>query len=190
MQRKLTGERVDKLPKDRNAYIDLKRKCVRWAADHLAGLQSSRPQLPPLHDRAADNWEPLLAIAEACSPDLAERARAAAVKLSGRDDDETIAIQLFDDLAWLFKRSRCDELGIGLASSEIIHDLAKLEDRPWPEFGQGGKPISARGLAKILNGFRIYPKQVKIRGGKWGPNGYEPKQFREVFRRYLPQKTS
>ena len=44
---------------------DIRRKCARWVADHAGELREADPAVPPeLHDRAADNWRPLLAIAD------------------------------------------------------------------------------------------------------------------------------
>ena len=46
--------------------VDLNRKAARWARDHINELGDADPELPDeLDDRAADNWEPLLAIADA-----------------------------------------------------------------------------------------------------------------------------
>ena len=184
MKRKLPSERVLPIPR---SCVDLQRKCARWASDHLEALRTANPTMPDLHDRARDNWQPLLAIAEACGGDWPEQARDAAVRLSGVDDNETYGIQLLEDLWVLFERGRCDERGYGLSSQAIAHELAEMEDRPWPEFSHG-KPITPRAIAKLLKPWKIFPKQVKAQSDKWGPNGYEPRQFKSVFKRYLPQE--
>ena len=65
---------------------DLKRKCIRWAADNLISLRDGAlgVSVPEgLNDRAADNWEPLLAIADRTGGEWPERARKAALALSG-----------------------------------------------------------------------------------------------------------
>jgi len=186
LKRKLPSEEVSRIPKDRNAYLELQRKCARWGNDHLEALRKANPELPEMNDRARDNWEPLLAIAEACGGDWPARARDAALRLSGIDEDETLGIQLLQDLQWLFSLNNCEQLGHGLSSGDIATTLAQMEDRPWPEFSHG-KPVTPRAIAKLLKPWKIFPKQVKVRGGKWGPNGYEPRQFKGVFRRYLPE---
>jgi putative DNA primase/helicase len=43
-----------------------------------------------LHDRAADNWRPLLAIADAAGGAWPERARKAALTLAAADDQSKI----------------------------------------------------------------------------------------------------
>ena len=70
----------------------------------MAALSAANPTLPEINDRARDNWEPLLAIAEVCDSEWADCAREIAVKLSGEDDDETFSIQLLHDLKALFER--------------------------------------------------------------------------------------
>jgi putative DNA primase/helicase len=186
LKRKLRTEKVSRIPKDPNAYLDLQRKCARWGNDHLEALRKADPRVPDMNDRARDNWEPLLAVAEACGGGWPEWARDAALQLSGVDDDETYGVQLLEDLQRLFTSNKCEQQGHGLSSSEIAAALGQMEGRPWPEFSQG-KPITTRGIAKLLKPWSIFPKQVKVRGGNWGPNGYEPSQFRGAFKRYLPE---
>ncbi|MBA2410746.1 MAG: DUF3631 domain-containing protein [Gammaproteobacteria bacterium] len=82
MRRKLPSETVTRL-RHSDRFDDLASRCVRWAADHIDGLQRADPDLPGgLHDRAADNWTPLIA-ADAAGGEWPERARKAARILSG-----------------------------------------------------------------------------------------------------------
>ena len=62
-----------------------------------------------------------------------------------------------------------------------------MEDRPWPEW-KGGKPITVRQLATLLQPFRIKPIQMKV--GDKNLRGYKLKAFDDVFRRYLPRRTA
>ena len=66
LRRKLPRDRVERFRSDRTADLDeLARKAARWAADNLTVLSEADPKVPPvLHDRAADNFRPLLAIAD------------------------------------------------------------------------------------------------------------------------------
>src|SRR5215471_18826227 len=91
-----------------------------------------------------------------------QRARDAALRLSGIDEDVTLGIQLLEDLQWLFSLNNCEQLGHGLSSGDIATALAQMEDRPWPEFSHG-KPITPRAIAKLLKPWKIFPKQVKVR---------------------------
>jgi putative DNA primase/helicase len=179
LKRKLSSETVARVPKEPDAYLDLHRKCARWGADNLERLKRAHPKLPAeLHDRARDNWEPLLAIANACGGEWPEETRDAALRLSAVDDDETPGIMLLEDFRKLF----AEEEGKNISSQGAADKLAEMEARPWPEF-QRGSPITARGIAKLLAPFKIRPRQVLIRGHR--VQGYMPKQFDAAFKRYL-----
>jgi putative DNA primase/helicase len=179
LKRKLPTEKVKRIPKNEDSHLDLLRKCIRWSNDQFEALVTATPASPALNDRARDNWDPLLSIAEACGGDWAQQARQAAVKLSGFDDDETYSIQLLVDLKAMFESE-----GGSLSSSYVATKLGTMEDRPWIEFSNG-KPISAARVAKLLKPFKVFPRRVKI-NDRWGPNGYSLKQLRPVFKRYLP----
>jgi putative DNA primase/helicase len=66
LKRKLPTEKVKRIPKNEDAFLDLLRQCARWANDQFEALMRATPTSPALNDRARDNWEPLLGIAEAC----------------------------------------------------------------------------------------------------------------------------
>lgn len=63
-------------------------------------------------------------------------------------------------------------------------------DRPWRTWNKG-KEITASGVARILEPFKIAPTTIllKSEGGKQ-PNGYKVEQFSDAFRRYLPPEAS
>jgi len=85
MQRKTPSEKADRLRRrDTDDHHQLRRQCLRWAIDNAEALkQAAPPVLPALNDRANDLWEPLLAIADHAGGEWPERARKAALKLSG-----------------------------------------------------------------------------------------------------------
>ena len=66
MTRKLGGENVRRRRADRTDDLHiLCRRIARWAADNRDAVSASDPLVPPdLNDRAADNWRPLVAIAD------------------------------------------------------------------------------------------------------------------------------
>jgi hypothetical protein len=124
LRRKLKTDEVERIPRD-DPYADLRRKCARFAADNFDDLTKAKPTRPIglNNDRAADNWEPLLAIAEACG--CQAEAREAALELSGVDDDETDAIVLLADLKTVFERARPgDNKTVTVSSAAIAADLA------------------------------------------------------------------
>ena len=66
MRRALPEEKVSRFDdKERVKLLPLARKARRWADDHMEALRVADPRTPDaLHGRAADNWRPLLAVAE------------------------------------------------------------------------------------------------------------------------------
>jgi putative DNA primase/helicase len=183
LRRRRPDEKVEKLRLDRLRDLEpLRQRCARWAADNLAELRDADPDVPDdLHDRAADNWRPLLAIADLAGGEWPERARQAARLLSGlaADQDGDAAVLLLADLNDLFISKVADRL----PSAEIVTALGKMEDRPWPEWKRG-QPITARQVARLLQPFDVHPK--KIRFGDSTAQGYDLDSFSDAFGRYLP----
>jgi MoxR-like ATPase len=65
-----------------------------------------------LHDRAADNWRTLLAIADAAGGEWPKRARDAALALASLDDAESTRELLLRNLKALFDPVPADPKGI------------------------------------------------------------------------------
>lgn len=184
MKRKAPGEQIEKFRADRAAseFVSLKRKAARWAQDSLDALRKADPETPStLNDRAADNWRPLLAIADLAGGEWPDRARAAALSLSGNVDEagSSVLIQLLDDLRELFETREVDRV----ASSDVAEAFGAMEDRPWSEWRRG-KPITQRQLAKLLAPLGIAPRKIRI--GESTHQGYLLEQYIDSFTRYLP----
>jgi hypothetical protein len=184
MQRKRPDERVKGLRADDGRELwDLGRKSTRWVADNLDGLRRARPPTPgQLHDRAADAWSPLLAIADTAGGDWPERARRASLTLArdGADGAETALTRLLADIKAAFDAKATDRL----ASEDIIAYLVGLDDRPWPEF-RAGKPITKAQLARLLRPLRILSGTIRLGDGRT-PKGYYRRVFEDAFARYRP----
>ncbi|MCZ6621573.1 MAG: DUF3631 domain-containing protein, partial [Deltaproteobacteria bacterium] len=164
------------------ALTTIKRKIMRWTADNFGGLSKADPEAPcELNDRAMDNWRPLLAVAELAGGAWPGKSRAAARALSGAVDEgaNSAAIALLADLKALFSERDTDRL----SSADICEALGDMEDRPWPEWKRG-KPITMRQLAKLLSGFDVIPKPIRIEGTP--TKGYTLEQLIDPFSRYLP----
>lgn len=183
LKRKAPGERVERLRLDRvDALKALARQAARWASDNLDALRAADPEVPgELHDRAADNWRPLLAIADRAGGEWPKRARHVARLLSGGDDagEDSARVMLLADIRGILENRESDRI----TSGELVGVLAAMEDRPWPEWKRG-KPITPRQLAKLLAPFGIAPKTVRTVGER--AKGYVAEDFRDVFARYLP----
>ncbi|MGH7091421.1 MAG: DUF3631 domain-containing protein, partial [Stellaceae bacterium] len=183
MRRRRPDEAVERLRLDRlGDFTPLARRAARWVADYLARLRAADPEVPAeLHDRAADNWRPLVAIADEAGGAWPERARRAAkaLTLAGADDSETARTMLLADLRELFA---AEPSGV-LFSAEILAALHKRDDHPWPEY-RHGKPITGRQLATLLKPVGIATNNTVRRGTDHG-KGYRAADFADAWVRYL-----
>jgi putative DNA primase/helicase len=185
LKRKLPGERVEKLRHaDRERFHLLARRSVRFAGDHAEAIRAARPSMPEgLHDRAQDNWEPLLAIADLAGGPWPEQARAAALALScGDEKTRGLGIELLGDIRGVFEKRSVDRL----SSEDLVLALVGLEERPWVEYR--GKPVTMAKLARLLRPFGVVSGTIRLPDGT--AKGYLLDQFTDPFARYLPTKTS
>ena len=142
LRRKTASESVERLRSDRLDHLEpLRRQAARWVADNAISLGAADPVMPEaLSGRAADNWRPLIAIADLAGGEWPARARRIAQELGGRTE-QTAGIMLLEDI----KRTFIDHDIDRLFSAELAEKLSQMEDRPWPEWHHG-KPITRRRL--------------------------------------------
>ncbi len=160
---------------------ELCRKLARWIADNRTIIEACDPGLPAgCHNRTADNWRPLFAIAEAAGGSWPERMRQAFAALETGTDIAAHGrgVELLSDLRDIFGAIRLDRL----PSKRICEELGKREDRPWPEY-RNGFPISPVQLAKLLKPFGVTPRDVRIETEVL--KGYHLEDFTDAFARYL-----
>jgi Protein of unknown function (DUF3631)/Toprim domain len=195
MMRKRSDEKVKRLRrKDGNDLQVLCRKSARWAGDNLENLRDATPEIPyGFSDRAADAWEPLFAIADLAGGDWPQRARKAALALSGEHvvEDDNIGTMLLSDIRAIFGMdpqvyvTKDEEKQI--PSEWLVVALVAIEGRPWAEFGRMRKPLTPNSLARLLKSYKIRPGTIRIGPGeKDTAKGYKLAQFADVFARYLP----
>jgi putative DNA primase/helicase len=184
MRRRAPNESVVPLRPDKLDLDHLRSMARSWAEQHLPAIKEADPSVPTgLHDRAADNWRPLLAIADLAGGTWPERARQAAKALSATDnDDDDIRAQLLADIHCVFA-----ERGELIASADLVQYLTALEARPWGDW-KHGRPLSAVQLARLLSPFGISTFNVKdgIRVYK----AYDRAGFNDAFSRYLKPEDS
>jgi Protein of unknown function (DUF3631) len=159
----------------------LRNRLGAWARAHLAELEHATPEMP-LEDRAADTWEPLVAVADLAGGDWPARARAAAAVLAAdaaeQDTDSSLGLRLLADLRTVFNP---DEER--LETKAVLDRLCRLDESPWEDLR--GKRLDARALATLLRPYAIKPKVIRV--GEATPRGYERADFHDAWRRYLPQ---
>ncbi len=183
LSRKLSSEKVEKLRyAEPDLFPTLTAKLARFAEDYAEDVRLERPELPEcLNDRAQDNWEPLLAIADVAGGEWPELARAAAIKLSGTVNiDQTVGIELLADIRGVFQKKNVDRL----STVDLIAALVEDEEKPWATFYRGAA-ITPRQLAKLLNDYGITSNTVRFDGGSTF-KGFRLVQFADAFSRYLP----
>ena len=156
LRRKLAGETVAKLPSDFfEANADIRSKLARWAADNKVSIHASDIEAPNLgNDRAQDNWTPLYRLAAVLGADWPDRVAAAyhameSVKVED-DDNLSAGILLLRDIAELLETRK----GVSIGSTSLCEELVAIDDAPWAEWRRG-KPITTRGIAKLLKPYGI-----------------------------------
>ena len=179
LRRKLPHEEVERIRDAEPDLFDvLCAKLARFAEDYRNQVRKARPPLPhSLNDRAQDNWEPLLAIAMTAGGDWLKIVCAAALKLSGGENEsQTTGIELLYDIREIFANR--DKV----STADLIMLLCDDEEKPWATFNRG-KPITPRQVAKRLREYGIHSHTVRI--GVDTAKGYVIDQFKESFSRYL-----
>jgi hypothetical protein len=160
----------------------LRQKLKTWAAGVVNEISTARPAMPSgIEDRAADCWEPLLAVADVAGGHWPQISREAAVALvaAGRDANPSLGIRLLEDIRKAFQSD--DKL----PTEQLLYRLTELPESPWASIR--GKPLDDRGLAARLRKYQVHPKTMRI--GDRTPRGYERADFEDPWARYLPPQS-
>ena len=183
MRRRLSSEAITPFRADRTDDLRiLARKAARWANDNLEALRAMDPAIPPtITNRDADNWRPLIAIADAAGGEWPAHARVIAETMvdKAEGDENSVKTLLLEDIRSVFATKSVDKL----PSAELVEALLAMKDRPWPELGRAAKPITQNKLAGLLKDFGIRPCNVWV--GAKPLKGYGRGQFEDAFARYL-----
>lgn len=163
---------------------------LEW--EHSKPTLELDPALPKeLHNRVADNWRPLIAIADSFGPYWAEAAREAAVIIAGTYHDEDAGVTLLSDLRDIFNRTAADRM----TSDDLIKALLDIEESGWSEYrgvrdDQAARQLTQGEMARLLRPFNIRPRSVwplgKQRQSVGSRKGYYRTQFEQAWQRYCP----
>lgn len=182
MRRRTAGEKVSQFRSRRDAPVlaKLRDRLAAWAADHLDGLSKAEPAMP-VEDRAADTWEPLVAVADAAGGHWPRTARAACRALVDQaddaDEDQSLAVKLLADIKQVFT-----DRGVPfLRSGDLVAELRRIEESPWNDF-----EFNPSKLAYRLKDFGIKPGRNTVGSVR----GYSLEVLSDAFRRYLRQNPS
>jgi putative DNA primase/helicase len=181
LHRKLESENIEPFPHDRLKPLHrLRRRAAKWARTNRTRLEAVRPELPEaLQNRAADNWLPLLAIADTAGGDWPKLSRRAAEALSiVAASRVSEGIMLLSDIRDLFASKSMKHIW----SSDLAAALAAIEGRPWSQHNGRG-PMTANAIAMLLAPYGIRPGDIRKDGVV--KKGYRAAQFTVAFERYL-----
>ena len=179
MQRKTRDEECERL-----RFMDataLKRQCARFALDHAEAIGKAQPLIPEgLANRAADVWEPLLAIADLAGGRWPELAREAALGLTvSARERSPLAALLLEILVLMASNAKQQAF-----SRDIVETLNRYQDGIWAELRKG-KTVDELWLSRQLRPYGVRP--VIIRDGDRRARGYTIEQMKDTFRRYIPR---
>lgn len=134
------------------------------------------PPVMPVEDRAADVWEPLLAVAEAAGGDWPERARRACLALVQSDDDQPgLSERLLTDLFEVWGQAD------NLSTAILIGRLCELDEAPWAAYF--GRTITPRDLARLLRPFGVRSRTVRLADGSTA-KGYSRADLWPIWAKY------
>ena len=183
LRRKQSHEQRERLRHANPAKMErIKRQLCRWSTDNLNALRHARPALPDmLNDRAQDNWESLLAIADQVGDHWPTSARKAALSISGIETNApSVNEELLADIKAVFDKTKQSKI----FSTDLLEYLCADDEAPWATYNRG-RPLTARQLSGRLSGFGLKSKQVWAHGRN--NRGYDVSDFNDIFARYLPE---
>ena len=181
MRRRAPDETVKpyRARRDGPALAQLKAQLHAWVRAHLDELEAAAPELP-VEDRAADTWEPLVAIADAAGGHWPADARAAVLALATDDldvDTVSLRVRLLIDIRTAF----------GDAERTPVRDPR----RPAPRGHRStvGHPRQERAQPQVARRTapRVrHPLRPRPMGGRQPSPRLQREQFEDSWRRYCP----
>jgi hypothetical protein len=183
MRRRAPGESVAPFRhrRDRPALTAVANQLDRWLSKHLAQLERAEPSMP-LEDRAADTWEPLVAVADLAGGRWPGLARDAAVALAADQDAEariSDRIRLLADIRAAFAALGNPEAA---TTKDLLQALTADTEAPWAAIGPGG--LTGKRLGDMLSEFEIRSDTIRFPVGQ--AKGYHRPDFSDAWARYCP----
>ena len=185
MRRKTVAERVRPFRfRSAKAETDtLRDQLEGWGERAVEALVGADPDLPAeLDDRAAEAWEPLLAIAERAGSEWALRGRNAALYLSSGDDRDEASLGTLLLTATREAFAARDRL----ATAELLIAMNGDEELPFGAW-RDGMGLDGRRLAQLLRPYGIRPRTVRLDDGKTA-KGYLREQLVDAWARCTPSR--
>jgi hypothetical protein len=156
-----------------------------WTESIGERIAEAEPAMPDgVTDRAAEIWEPLLAIADAAGGHWPATARAACrhFVLDGSQEATSLGVRLLGDLRDLYASRDTDRM----TTEDIVAELCRLDEAPWADLY--GKGLNGRLLARELGRYGVKSKDIKLPGNRV-LKGYRmdgDDGLADAWSRYLP----
>lgn len=153
-----------------------------WLRANLRTLERATPVMP-VEDRAADTWEPLVAVAELAGGDWPDRARRACEVLTAERNGTTPPsdkIRLLMDCRTAFRGAEA------IPTSVLLERLKADPEAPWATYGKDGSGLTSRKLAELLNPYEIAPDNHRFGAPHGRVKGYLRADFLDAWQRYCP----
>lgn len=183
MRRRAPGETVSpyRHRRDRPHLNTLAGQLTDWLRPDLAALERAEPAMP-VEDRAADTWEPLVAVADHAGAHWPARARRAVLALTEQAADAaevSTRIRLLTDIHAAFTA-----LGDPPAArtEELLKTLNSDPEAPWATSGPNG--LTGKKMGDVLRDFEIKSDTIRFPVGQ--AKGYRAADFTDAWRRYTP----
>ncbi|GLW94034.1 DUF3631 domain-containing protein [Actinokineospora globicatena] len=165
--------------RDRPALRDLARQLNEWLRTDLDALESAVPEMP-VEDRAADTWEPLVAIADHAGGDWPDHARASVLALCAEhdvDQETSLGVRLLTDCRTAFDGDTA------ISTATLLHRLKQDPEGPWSTHGPGG--LTPAKVADYFREYDIRSSNVRFPDGSQA-KGYKRAHFTDAWQRYCP----
>jgi Protein of unknown function (DUF3631) len=165
--------------RDNPPLFSLRDRLMVWAATVEDQLDGADPRMPAgVEDRAADTWEPLLAVADQVGGHWPDRARVACLAMvADADMDEAEQSDGLILLADIKDRFEC--MTVSFMKSEILcHELCQMTESPWRDI-----ELNPSKLGHRLSEYGI--RSGRNTTGK--ERGYRRENFLDAWSRYLPE---
>ncbi|ROP27661.1 DUF3631 domain-containing protein [Couchioplanes caeruleus] len=180
MRRRTSAEKVAPFRQRRDgpALRTIAADLTAWLRTNMIELEKAEPAMP-LEDRAADTWEPLIAVADLAGGNWPARARTAALALNAARDGDA---EYSDRLRLLIDcRTAFGDLDV-IPSIVLLERLKALPESPWAELN--GIGLTAMKLGVLLREYEIGSENIRFPTGR--VKGFYRHAFTDAWERYCP----
>jgi hypothetical protein len=182
MRRRGPGETVApyRHRRDRGPLQDLAAAIHQWLRADRAALEAAEPAMP-VEDRAADTWEPLVAVADHAGGHWPDRARAAVLALTAEADESgtpSTKLRLLTACRAAFGTDTA------LPTATLLDRLKADTEGGWADYGPAG--LTAMRLGVLLREYDIRSDTIRFPRPTGQAKGYHRDAFGDAWGRYCP----